>query len=115
VSFLGWTTTPWTLLSNAALAVAPDVTYVRARVGDEALIVAEPLVERVLGEGVEIESKVKGSELAGTSYEPPFPYMNDFGPRTHTVLEADFVTTEDGTGVVHTALAFGEDDFKLGE
>src|SRR4051794_25023441 len=115
VSFLGWTTTPWTLLSNAALAVAPDVTYVRARVGDETLIVAEPLVERVLGEGVEIESRVKGSELAGTSYEPPFPYIDDFGPRTHTVLEADFVTTDDGTGVVHTALAFGEDDFKLGE
>ena len=115
VSFLGWTTTPWTLLSNAALAVGPDITYVRARVGDETLIVAEPLVERVLGEGVQIESKLKGSELAGMSYEPPFPYMNDFGPRTHTVLEADFVTTEDGTGVVHTALAFGEDDFKLGE
>ena len=115
VSFLGWTTTPWTLLSNAALAVGPDITYVRARVGDETLIVAEPLVERVLGEGVQIESKLKGSELAGMSYEPPFPYMNDFGPHTHTVLEADFVTTEDGTGVVHTALAFGEDDFKLGE
>jgi len=115
VSFLGWTTTPWTLLSNAALAVGPDITYVRARVGDETLIVAEPLVARVLGEGVQIESKLKGSELAGMSYEPPFPYMNDFGPRTHTVLEADFVTTEDGTGVVHTALAFGEDDFKLGE
>jgi isoleucyl-tRNA synthetase len=115
VSFLGWTTTPWTLLSNAALAVGPDITYVRARVGDETLIVAEPLVARVLGEGVQIESKLKGSELAGMSYEPPFPYISDFGPRTHTVLEADFVTTEDGTGVVHTALAFGEDDFKLGE
>jgi isoleucyl-tRNA synthetase len=115
VSFLGWTTTPWTLLSNAALAVAPDVTYVRALFGDEVLILAEPLVERVLGEGIEIESKPKGSELAGTSYEPPFPYVSDFGPRTHTVLEADFVTTEDGTGIVHTALAFGEDDFKLGE
>ncbi len=115
VSFLGWTTTPWTLLSNAALAVAPDVTYVRARVGDEALILAEPLVERVLGDEAVIEARMKGSELAGTSYEPPFPYINDFGPRTHTVLEADFVTTEDGTGIVHTALAFGEDDFKLGE
>jgi len=115
VSFLGWTTTPWTLISNAALAVAPDVTYVRARVGDETLILAEPLVERVLGEGVEIESKLKGSELAGTSYESPFDYVTDFGPRSHTVLEGDFVTTEDGTGVVHTALAFGEDDFRLGE
>ena len=115
VSFLGWTTTPWTLLSNAALAVAPDVTYVRARLGDETLIVAEPLAERVLGEGAQIESKVRGSELAGTRYEPPFPYVTDFGPRSHTVLEADFVTTDDGTGVVHTALAFGEDDFRLGE
>jgi isoleucyl-tRNA synthetase len=115
VSFLGWTTTPWTLISNAALAVAPDVTYVRARVGDETLILAEPLVERVLGENVEIESKMKGSELAGTSYEPPFDYVTDFGPRSHTVLDGDFVTTGDGTGVVHTALAFGEDDFRLGE
>ncbi len=115
VSFLGWTTTPWTLLSNAALAVAADVTYVRARVGDETLILAEPLVERVLGEGVDIEARMKGSELAGTAYEPPFDYVTDFGPRSHTVLEGDFVTTEDGTGIVHTALAFGEDDFKLGE
>jgi isoleucyl-tRNA synthetase len=115
VSFLGWTTTPWTLLSNAALAVGPDVTYVRARVGDERLIVAEPLLERVLGEGAEVEARMKGSELAGTSYEPPFPYVADFGPRSHTVLEADFVTTDDGTGIVHTALAFGEDDFRLGE
>src|SRR5256714_3144412 len=115
VSFLGWTTTPWTLLSNAALAVAPDVAYVRAKVGDEVLIVAEPLLERVLGEGVQVEARMQGSELAGTSSEPPFPYVTDFGPRSHTVLEADFVTTEDGTGVVHTAIAFGEDDFKLGE
>ena len=58
---------------------------------------------------------MKGSELAGTAYEPPFPYITDYGPRGHTVLEADFVTTEDGTGIVHTALAFGEDDFRLGE
>ncbi|HEX8855127.1 MAG TPA: isoleucine--tRNA ligase [Thermoleophilaceae bacterium] len=115
LSLLGWTTTPWTLLSNAALAVHPDVTYVRARVDGERLIVAEPLVERVLGEGAEIEARMKGSELEGIAYEPPFPYVTDFGPRSHTVLLADFVTTEDGTGIVHTALAFGEDDFRLGE
>ena len=114
VSLLGWTTTPWTLLSNAALAVHPDVTYAR-EVGDERLIVAEPLVERVLGEGAEIEARMLGSELAGTEYEPPFPFISDYGERGHTVLEADFVTTEDGTGVVHTAVAFGEDDFRLGE
>jgi isoleucyl-tRNA synthetase len=124
VSLVGWTTTPWTLLSNAALAVHPDVTYVRAHVDgtgtdgastSEQLILAEPLVERVLGEGVETSDPVKGSELVGTAYEPPFDYVTDFGPKSQTVLPADFVTTEDGTGVVHTALAFGEDDFNLGE
>ena len=115
VALLGWTTTPWTLVSNAALAVAPDVTYVRARVGDERLIVAEPLVERVLGEDAEVEERFSGSELAGTEYEPPFPWISDYGEKGHTVLEADFVTTEDGTGIVHTAVAFGEDDFRLGE
>ncbi|MFL5839546.1 MAG: isoleucine--tRNA ligase [Thermoleophilaceae bacterium] len=115
VSFLSWTTTPWTLLSNAALAVHPDVTYVRARLGSEVFILAEALVRRVLGEDAQIESRMKGSELAGTAYEPPFHYVSDFGPRRHTVLEGDFVTTEDGTGIVHTSIAFGEDDFKLGE
>jgi isoleucyl-tRNA synthetase len=115
VSLLGWTTTPWTLLSNAALAVNPDVTYVRAHVGDEVLILAEPLVERVLGEGVETSDPVKGADLEGTRYEPPFPYIDDYGPRGHTVLPAEFVTTEDGTGVVHTAIAFGDEDFRLGE
>jgi isoleucyl-tRNA synthetase len=115
VSLLGWTTTPWTLLSNAALAVHPDVTYVRARVGDEVLIVAEALVERVLGEGAGVESRMTGAELAGTRYEPPFSYVTDYGDRGHSVLTADFVTTDDGTGIVHTAIAFGEDDFQLGE
>jgi isoleucyl-tRNA synthetase len=115
VSLLAWTTTPWTLLSNAALAVHPEVTYVRARVGDEVLIVAETLVERVLGEGASIESRMTGAELAGTRYQPPFPFISDYGELGHSVLEADFVTTEDGTGIVHTAIAFGEDDFQLGE
>ena len=115
VSLLGWTTTPWTLVSNAALAVAPDVTYVRARVDGERLIVAEPLLERVLGEGAEVEERFKGSDLAGTAYEPPFPWISDYGEKGHTVLEADFVTTDDGTGIVHTAIAFGEDDYQLGQ
>ncbi len=115
VSLLGWTTTPWTLVSNAALAVAADVTYVRARVNGERLIVAEALVERVLGEDAEIEERFPGRELAGLSYEPPFPWISDYGEKGHTVLEADFVTTDDGTGIVHTAIAFGEDDFQLGQ
>jgi len=115
VSFLGWTTTPWTLVSNAALAVHPDVDYARARKGGELFILAEALVGRVLGEDATIEATMKGAELAGTAYEPPFPFISDYGERGHTVLAADFVTTEDGTGIVHTAIAFGEDDFRLGE
>jgi isoleucyl-tRNA synthetase len=115
VSLLGWTTTPWTLVSNAALAVHPDVTYAHVRSGDEKLILAEALIERVLGDDVEILGRSSGRELAGTRYESPFPYISDYGERGHTVLEADFVTTAEGTGVVHTAVAFGEDDFRLGE
>ena len=115
VSLLGWTTTPWTLLSNAALAVHPEVEYVRARVGDERLILAAQRVEPVLGEEAEIEARMLGRELEGTQYEPPFPFIGDYGEHGHTVLLADFVTTDDGTGVVHTAVAFGEDDFRLGE
>ena len=115
VSFVGWTTTPWTLLSNAALAVGPDITYVRVSQDGEQLIVAQALAEKVFGEGVQTSGPVPGSELVGMAYEPPFSYVTDFGDKGHTVLPADFVTTEDGTGVVHTALAFGEDDFRLGE
>nr|MBA2765305.1 class I tRNA ligase family protein [Thermoleophilaceae bacterium] len=115
VSLLGWTTTPWTLISNAALAVHPEVDYVRAQVGEETLILAAALAGAVLGEEAEVTSTVKGAELAGLRYEPPFDYVTDFGERGHTVLEAEFVTTDDGTGVVHTAVAFGEDDYRLGE
>jgi isoleucyl-tRNA synthetase len=112
-----WTTTPWTLISNAAVAVGPDIEYVRVRPAgsDEVLIVAAPLVERALGEGAEVLARFPGSALAGVRYEPPFPYISDYGPRGHTVVEADFVTTDEGTGLVHTAIAFGEDDFRLGE
>ncbi|HEX5762340.1 MAG TPA: isoleucine--tRNA ligase [Solirubrobacterales bacterium] len=112
---LVWTTTPWTLISNAAIAVGPEVEYVRARRGDEVLIVARPLVERVLGEEAEVLAHFPGAALVGVAYEPPFAYLTDFGPRGHTVQDADFVTTEDGTGLVHTALAFGEDDFAFGQ
>ena len=112
---LVWTTTPWTLISNAAVAVGPDIEYVRVRHGDEVLILAAGLVEKVLGEGAEVIAHFPGSALAGVSYSPPFPYIDDYGPRGHTVLEADFVTTDEGTGLVHTAIAFGEDDFRLGE
>ncbi len=112
-----WTTTPWTLVSNAAVAVDPDLTYVRAKTNDRVMIVAEALVERVLGADATIENRFPGRELEGVEYEPPFPFIpkESYGPLGHTVLLGDFVTAEDGTGLVHTAIAFGEDDFRLGE
>ena len=113
-----WTTTPWTLVSNAAVAVDPDLTYVRARVDRGPVeIVAESLLERVLGEGAEVLERFAGSELVGAAYEPPFAFISasEYGEKGHTVLPGDFVTDQDGTGLVHTAIAFGEDDFRLGE
>ena len=115
VSLLAWTTMPWTLVPHAAIAVDPEVTYVRARLGDDRLILAEPLVERVLGEEAEVEERMPGSALLGLRYEAPFPYLRDYGPRGHSVLPGDFVSIEDGTGVVHTGAAFGEDDFRLAQ
>jgi isoleucyl-tRNA synthetase len=111
-SLLVWTTTPWTLPGNVAVAVSPKVTYVRAKLEGETLIVAEPLVERVLGEQAEIVHRFPGSELVGRSYRGPVFELADGGPRNaFRVLAGDFVTTEDGTGLVHIAPAFGEDDY----
>ena len=115
VSLLAWTTMPWTLVPHAAIAVDPEVTYARARIDGETLVLAELLVEPVLGDAAQIESRFPGSELLGLSYEPPFPYISDYGPKGHTVLPGDFVSVEDGTGVVHTGAAFGEDDFRLAQ
>ncbi len=113
-SLLVWTTTPWTLPGNVAVAVAPEVTYVRARVEGETLILAEPLVERVLGEGVEIVGRFPGSDLVGREYRAPVFELSDGGPaNAFRVLAGDFVTTEDGTGLVHIAPAFGEDDYAV--
>src|SRR4051794_13233672 len=111
---LVWTTTPWTLVSNAAVTVNPDLVYVRTT---EGLVLAEGLVERVVGEGAEIADRFPGREMIGAGYEPPFPFItaDEYGPKGHTVLPADFVSAEDGTGLVHTAIALGEDDFRLGE
>src|SRR4051794_37690237 len=110
---LVWTTTPWTLVSNAAVAVNPELIYARTADG---LVLAEGLVERVVGEGTEVVATFPGAELVGARYEPPFPFITgeEYGPKGHTVLPADFVSAEDGTGLVHTAIAFGEDDFRLG-
>jgi isoleucyl-tRNA synthetase len=112
-SLLVWTTTPWTLPGNVAVAVAPGVTYVRARVESETVILAEPLVERVLGEGAEIVERLPGSELVGRTYEGPVFNLSDRERGGFPVLAGEFVTTEDGTGLVHIAPAFGEDDYAV--
>ena len=112
-SLLVWTTTPWTLPGNVAVAVAPDVTYVKARVEGETLILAEPLLERVLGEGAEIVDRLPGSELVGRRYRGPVFELADREPGGFPVLAGGFVTTEDGTGLVHIAPAFGEDDYAV--
>jgi isoleucyl-tRNA synthetase len=112
-----WTTTPWTLVSNAAVAVDPDLTYVRAQANGHAYVLAEARVDAVLGEDADIVDRFKGSDIEGVHYVPPFDFIpgEAYGPRGHSVLAADFVTATDGTGLVHTAIAFGEDDFRLGE
>ncbi|HLM49355.1 MAG TPA: class I tRNA ligase family protein, partial [Solirubrobacteraceae bacterium] len=114
---LVWTTTPWTLVSNAAVAVDPELTYVRARRDGQTFVLAEARVEPVLGEGAEVVERFPGAQLVGTRYEPPFGFIpgSAYGGKGHTVLPADFVSDTDGTGLVHTAIAFGEDDFRLGE
>jgi isoleucyl-tRNA synthetase len=113
-SLLVWTTTPWTLPGNVAVAAAPEVTYARARVGEETVILAEALVEKVLGEGAEVVDRFPGSDLVGRRYRGPVFALGDGGPQKgFEVLAGDFVTTEDGTGLVHMAPAFGEDDYRV--
>jgi isoleucyl-tRNA synthetase len=117
---LVWTTTPWTLPANAAVAVNPAMTYVRAHDGDPAhppFLIAETLAQRLLGEGIRILARIPGHALEGMGYEPPFDFIaaSEHGARGHTVLLADFVTDEDGTGLVHIVPAFGEEDFRLGQ
>ena len=108
---LVWTTTPWTLPGNVAVAVAPEVTYAKVRVEGETLILAEPLVEKVLGEGAEIVGRIPGRDLVGRHYQGPIFDLADRQSGGYPVIAGDFVTTEDGTGLVHIAPAFGEDDF----
>ncbi len=132
---LSWTTTPWTLPGNLGLAVSEDIVYVRVRILEaskhekkpapqgpggarpgEVLILAKDRVEAVIKHSYEIIDEMPGSELVGRRYEAPFPAAIDAEgfDAAWTVLAADFVTAEDGTGVVHTAVMYGEDDFRLG-
>ncbi|HEY5192320.1 MAG TPA: isoleucine--tRNA ligase [Solirubrobacteraceae bacterium] len=132
-ALLIWTTTPWTLPGNVAVAVGPKIEYARAKVGEETLILATALVERVLGEGAQILDRFPGRDLigrevgeqidaqvggrgdgeqTGTLYESPI-FPADGRPNGGApIIAGDFVTTEDGTGLVHIAPAFGEDDFR---
>jgi isoleucyl-tRNA synthetase len=110
-SFLVWTTTPWTLVSNTAVAVHPDVDYlvVKATVDEasEILVVAQPLLSKVAGEH-EILKTIKGKDLERITYKRPFDYLEI--PDSHFIVLATYVTTEDGTGLVHQSPAFGADD-----
>ncbi|MEW5947062.1 MAG: isoleucine--tRNA ligase [bacterium] len=113
-SFLVWTTTPWTLISNVALAVGEDIDYVKVRRGGEVFILAEARVPAVFGcENPEIVERLPGARLKGTSYERPFAFCSS-EKKGWYVITADFVSLDEGTGIVHIAPAFGEDDFRAG-
>ena len=113
---LAWTTTPWTLPANMVLAVNRDVDYSLVAYGDKKFYVASDRVEKVMTDEkhqpleYSIVKTIKGSELVGKRFEPLF---ENRGPAAHKILHADFVTTEDGTGIVHIAPAYGEDDYEL--
>jgi isoleucyl-tRNA synthetase len=108
-SLLVWTTTPWTLVSNTAVAVNPGVTYVVATDGDDQLVIAEPLMASVLGEGwTATGESFTGKELERWTYRPPFDLVDV--PDAHIVILASYVTTDSGTGLVHQSPAFGADD-----
>ena len=113
---LAWTTTPWTLPANMVLAVNQDVDYSLVAYGDKKFYVASDRVEKVMTDEkhqsleYSIIKTIKGSELIGKRFEPLF---ENRGPAAHKILHADFVTTEDGTGIVHIAPAYGEDDYEL--
>lgn len=113
---LAWTTTPWTLPANMAVAVNRDVDYSLVAYGDKKFYIASDAVERVMTDEkhqpleYSVVKTIKGAELAGKRFEPLF---ENRGPNAHKVLHADFVTTDDGTGLVHIAPAYGEDDYEL--
>ncbi|MEV6023124.1 isoleucine--tRNA ligase [Streptomyces sp. NPDC052036] len=112
-ALLVWTTTPWTLVSNTAVAAHPEVTYVVVTDGEETLVVAEPLVGKALGEGWETTGQsFTGAEMERWTYQRPFELV-EFPEPAHYVVNAEYVTTEDGTGLVHQSPAFGEDDLKV--
>lgn len=111
---LSWTTTPWTLPGNVALAVGEDIDYVKVKQDKEEYILAKEIAEKVLDKHKVIE-EIKGKDLVGLEYEPLFNIEPLNTDNSHKVYTADFVNIEEGTGVVHTAVMYGEDDYQLGE
>jgi isoleucyl-tRNA synthetase len=113
--FIAWTTTPWTLISNVALAVHPDETYIKIRYNNQILILAEARAAILLkGQEYEILDGFSGKELEGIEYRPLFNYAKT-SKKAYFIILGDFVTMDDGTGIVHIAPAFGEDDYKIGK
>ncbi len=116
VSLIAWTTTPWTLPSNMYAAVKADFDYVEVSSGDERFIVAAALVDTLakkLKRELTVTRTFKGQELVGKKYTPPFSVFKDEDPLVWTIIAADFVTLDSGTGIVHIAPAFGEDDYRV--
>ncbi|MGM0420792.1 MAG: isoleucine--tRNA ligase [Bacillota bacterium] len=111
--FLVWTTTPWTLAANVALTVNPDKTYLKVKYRDDLYYIEESMVEEVFGDEYEVVDRVKGSDLEGIKYEQFMPFVNTDKEAFYVTL-GDYVTAEEGTGIVHTAPAFGEDDYQTG-
>ncbi len=111
---LAWTTTPWTLPSNVALCVNPHETYVKIAVGEEKYILAEALCEKVIKDEYTVIEKYTGSELVGTEYEALYSFKAPEDGKSCVVVADNYVTMEDGTGIVHIAPAFGEDDARVG-
>jgi isoleucyl-tRNA synthetase len=116
-AFLVWTTTPWTVPSNSGLAVHPELMYAEVQRDGRRLIVADSLVERVLGEGATVARRVVGRELAGLRYQRPLDLVPEPADPMNgwTVVAEDFVSADEGTGIVHMAPAFGSDDYASGQ
>jgi isoleucyl-tRNA synthetase len=111
--FLAWTTTPWTLPGNVALAVGPDIQYVKVQNGERKIILAEARLQVLEGD-YQVLERLSSTDLVGKRYKSLYEYMVPSEP-AFFVVEADFVSVEDGTGIVHTAAAYGEDDLKLAQ
>ncbi len=114
-SYLVWTTTPWTLPSNAALCMHPEANYALVEFEGEKLVLAEALITKILGGKVDIIEIKKGSEFQNRKYVPIFDTFKDLADKAFYVINADFVTLEDGSGIVHIAPGYGADDYEVGQ